>query len=270
MKPRSIVFDLFGDYVRYRGGAARMRTLNTLMGCFDIGESTIRVVLSRLRKEGWFDARREGRESVYVLNPRSLRLLDEGRSRIFDRVRDEWDRTWHMVIYSVPETDRATRDRIRKELAWLGFGPLAPSTYICPHDRVQQVLENFADEPVVRLDALHCQSRSLPVDREMASRCWDLDTLNEDYRELLRTYRGRLPSYRAGHLSPKEALVERMRLTYDYRKFPFRDPDLPIELLPAGWAGREAHEMFLEAHSLLGPPAQRFYDEVAGLTPPAT
>ena len=93
MKPRSIVFDLFGDYVRYRGGAARMRTLSTLMRSFDIGESTVRVVLSRLRKEGWFDARREGRESVYALNTRSLRLLDEGRSRIFDRVRDEWDRT---------------------------------------------------------------------------------------------------------------------------------------------------------------------------------
>jgi phenylacetic acid degradation operon negative regulatory protein len=269
VKPRSIVFDLFGDYVRYRGGAARMRTLSTLMGCFDIGESTVRVVLSRLRKEGWFDARREGRESVYALNPRSLRLLDEGRSRIFDRVRDDWDRTWHMVIYSVPETDRAVRERIRKELAWLGFGPLAPSTYICPHDRVQRVLENFADEPVVRLDTLRCQSRGLPVDREMAARCWDLDALNEDYRELLRTYRGRLASYRADRLSPKEALVERMRLTYDYRKFPFRDPDLPVDLLPAGWAGHEAHEMFLEAHSLLGPPAERFYDEVAGLSAPA-
>lgn len=265
MKPRSIVFDLFGDYVRYRGGAARLRTLSALMACFGVGESTVRVVLARLRKEGWFDARREGRESLYALNARSLRLLDEGRARIFDRVRTEWDRCWYMVIYSVPETDRAVRDRIRKELAWLGFGPLAPSTYICPHDRIQQVRETFADEPAVRLDTLRCESASLPVDREMAARCWDLEQLNEDYRALLRTYRGRLPAYRAGELSPEEALVERMRLTYDYRKFPFRDPDLPTELLPAGWVGRDAHEMFLEAHALLGPPAQRFYDEVAGI-----
>ncbi|MFI0446352.1 PaaX family transcriptional regulator C-terminal domain-containing protein [Actinomadura sp. 6N118] len=269
MKPRSIVFDLFGDYVRYRGGSARLRTLSTLMGCFDVGESTVRVVLSRLRKEGWFDARRDGRESVYSLNPRSLRLLDEGRARIFDRVRNDWDRTWHMVIYSVPETDRAVRERIRKELAWLGYGPLAPSTYICPHDRVQQVLEKFADDPVVQLDTLRCQSRGLPVDRDMAARCWDLDQLNEDYRQLLRTYRVRLPSYRAGHLSPREALIERMRLTSDYRRFPFRDPDLPLELLPGGWVGRETHEMFLEAHDLLGPPAETFYDEVAGLSTPA-
>ncbi|WP_431521675.1 hypothetical protein [Actinomadura madurae] len=45
---------------------------------------------------------------------------------------------------------------MRKELAWLGFGPLAPSTYVCPHDRVQQVVESFA-EPVARLDTLRCR-----------------------------------------------------------------------------------------------------------------
>jgi phenylacetic acid degradation operon negative regulatory protein len=264
VKPRSIVFDLFGDYIRYRGGTARLRTLTTLLGCFDVGESTVRVVLARLRKEGWFEARREGRESTYALNTKSLRLLDEGRTRIFERVRTEWERQWYMVIYSVPETDRAVREHVRKELAWLGFGPLAASTYICPHDRLRQVTESLADLPSVRLDLLRCQSNGLPVDREMAARCWDLDALNADYKPLLRTYRARLPDYRAGALSPREALVERMRLIYDYRKFPFRDPDLPLELLPAGWLGREAHEMFLEAHELLRAPAEKFYDEVAG------
>src|SRR5207302_4408727 len=193
------------------------------MSCFGVGESTVRVVVARLRKEGWFDARREGRETLYALNAKSLRLLDEGRDRIFERVRADWDRHWYLVIYSVPETDRGVRDHIRKELAWLGFGPLAASTYICPHDRLKQVRERFADQPVVRLDMLRCESSGLPVDREMAARCWDLDALNADYRELLRTYRSRMAGYRAG-LDPEEALVERMRLTYDYRKFPFRDP----------------------------------------------
>lgn len=264
MKPRSIVFDLFGDYVRYRGGAARLRTLTTLMGCFGISEGTVRVVMARLRKDGWLDAVREGRESVYALNAKSQHLLDEGRARIFERVRGEWDRHWYLVIYSVPETQRAVRDHVRRELAWLGFGPLAASTYICPHDRLQQVKESLADIPGVRLDLLRCQSSGLPVDREMAGRCWDLDGLNADYKTLLRTYRARLPRYRSGALSPQDALVERMRLTHDYRMFPFRDPDLPLELLPAGWVGREAHQMFLEAHELLRAPAEKFYDEIAG------
>jgi phenylacetic acid degradation operon negative regulatory protein len=130
---------------------------------------------------------------------------------------------------------------------------------------LRQVRERFAALPTVRLDTLTCQSSEVTVDREMATRCWDLDTLDADYRELLRTYRDRLPTY--GNLTPREALVERMRLTYDYRKFPFRDPDLPVELLPANWPGREAHEMVIEAHDLLRGPAETYTDEVMGLAP---
>lgn len=262
MRPRSIVFDLFGDYIRYRGGAARLRTLTALMDCFGVGDSTVRVAMARLRKEGWFDAHKDGRETFYALNSRSMQMLDEGRERIFNRAREPWDRQWYMVIYSVPETERSVRDRVRKDLAWLGFGPLAASTYICPHDRLQRIAEHFADEPAVRLNLLTCQSNGLAVDRDMAARCWDLDTLNADYNQFLATYEPRMAKYRTGALRPKDALVERMQLTYDYRKFPFRDPDLPVELLPERWAGRRAHDMFIEAHDLLQQPAEQYFDEL--------
>jgi phenylacetic acid degradation operon negative regulatory protein len=264
VKPRSIVFDLFGDYLRYSGGEVRLRALTELLDCFGVGEATVRVVMARLRKEGWFDTRREGRETVYSLNDRSWQLLDEGRSRIFDRSREPWSGEWHMVIYTVSEADRAVRDRIRKELAWLGFGPLAASTWLSPHDRRAEVEEWFADEPAIRLDVMQCRSSGLPVDREMTARCWDLEALDHDYRQLLRRYQPRLQAYRAGRLTPRDAVVERTRLIYDYRKFPFRDPDLPFELLPAGWMGRQAHEVFLEAHETLREPAEGFVSEVVG------
>ncbi|MPY80243.1 MAG: PaaX family transcriptional regulator [Actinophytocola sp.] len=263
MRPRSIVFDLFGDYIRYRGGAARLRTLSALMGCFDVGDSTVRVVMARLRKEGWFDAHKDGRETSYALNSRSLQMLNEGRERIFTRAREPWDGHWYMVIYSVLEAERGVRDRVRKDLAWLGFGPLAASTYVCPHDRLRQITDHFADEPAVRLNLLTCQSGGIDVDREMAAHCWDLDGLNADYNDFLAAYEPRLTTYRRGTLTGKEALVERMKLTYDYRKFPFRDPDLPVELLPQRWAGRHAHDVFIEAHDLLQQPAEQYVDEVA-------
>lgn len=264
MKPRSIVFDLFGDYVRYDGGEIRLRALTQLLEAFDVGESTVRVVMNRMRKEGWFDARRDGRETVYLLTERSWRLLDEGRERIFERASRQWDRRWSMVIYTVPESDRALREELRKELAWLGFGSLAASTWVSPWDRLGMVEERFADQPGIRLDLLRCESTGLAKDREMVGRCWDLDALNADYEELLRSYRPRMSDYRSGRLEPRDALVERMRLTHDYRLFPFRDPGLPDELVPAGWRGAEAHELFLAAHDLLREPAEEYYRSAAG------
>ena len=262
MKARSLVFDLFGDYLRYRGGRARLRSLVALMECFDVPETTVRVVATRLRKEGWLDSRREGRETTYVLTDAAWQLLDEGRARIFGREIGPWDGQWHMVIYSVPETDRSLREQLRKRLAWLGFGPLSSAVWLSPHDRLKQLREDFADQPAVRLDTLHARSHGPDADRDMAERAWDLETLDADYAALLDRYRPRLARYRAGDVEGAEALVERMRLIHDYRLFPFRDPDLPPELLPRGWSGRAAHEVFLEAHGLLRARAEEFVDRL--------
>ncbi|MGH3356524.1 MAG: PaaX family transcriptional regulator [Nocardioidaceae bacterium] len=259
MKARSVVFDLFGDYVRYFGGEIRLRSLIELAGIFGVSGPTIRVVTARMRNEGWFDTRREGRETVYVTTHKLLHLLDEGRERIFTRMRSPWDGHWSMVIYSVPETDRPTREQLRRTLSWLGFGPLATSTWICPHDRLSLVAEECADVQTAQLDLLTMSASGLPADRDLASRCWDLETLNGDYRQFLREHRPRLADFRREAVQGEAALLERLRLIHEYRKFPFRDPDLPIELLPAGWVGHEAHDVFLESHRLLQEPAEHCY-----------
>jgi phenylacetic acid degradation operon negative regulatory protein len=265
MKARSVVFDLFGDYLRYRDGVVRLRSLVGLMEAFDVPEATVRVVVTRLRKEGWLDSVRNGRETTYQLTPAAWQLLDEGRVRIFQRAQGPWDGQWHMVIYSVPETDRALRERLRKKLTWLGFGPLSASVWVCAHDRTQAVRLEVADVPNARVDAFHSRSDGAEFDREIAHRCWDLAALDRDYVDLLERYRPRLAGYRRGELTGRDALVERMHLIHDYRMFPFRDPDLPPELLPEGWSGRVAHEVFLEAHSLLRAPAEEFVDELLAL-----
>ena len=110
MKPRAILWDLFGDHLRYidDGQGVPMRALTQLLDVFGVGESTSRVVLSRMRREGWFTTDRDGRQTSYALTAQSIKMLDEGRARIFDRGRDDWDGTWRMVIYAVPEESRAS------------------------------------------------------------------------------------------------------------------------------------------------------------------
>jgi phenylacetic acid degradation operon negative regulatory protein len=231
---------------------------------FDVPEATVRVVVTRLRNEGWLTASKDGRETVYALTDTAWKLLDEGRERIFARVTGPWDGFWHMVVFSVPESERALREQLRKRLTWLGFGSLASAVWLSPHDRLAEVRESFADRPAVRLDTFQARSRGLAADRDMAGRAWDLSALDRDYAELLRRYRPRLARYRAGELTGREALVERISLVHDYRLFPFRDPDLPPELLPEGWSGRAAHEVFLQAHGLLRAPAEAHVGELLG------
>lgn len=264
MRARSLVFDLFGDYLRYRGGEVRLRGLVSLMGCFDVAEPTVRVVVTRLRKEGWLASRRDGRETLYSLTGAAWSLLDEGRERIFQRATDPWDGQWNMILYTVPETERALREQLRKKLSWLGFGPLSSSVWVSPHDRVHQVREAFTEHASVRLDVFRSRSEGLEADQGIAARAWDLGQLHGAYAELLSEYQPRMPTYRSGALQGADALVERMRLVHDYRRFPFRDPDLPPELLPVGWPGREAHQLFVDVHAVLRGPAEACVDALLG------
>ncbi len=167
-----------------------------------------------------------------------------------------------MVLYQVPETERALREQMRKKLAWLGFGPMSASVWVSPHDRTAAIRDEFGGHETVSLDVLHARSDGAAHDRDIALRCWDLAALDHDYAQLLKQYEPRLTRYRTGEYSGRDALTERMLLIHDYRMFPFRDPDLPLELLPGAWSGREAHEVFLEAHESLRGPAEAYVDDV--------
>jgi phenylacetic acid degradation operon negative regulatory protein len=265
MKPRAILWDLFGAHLRYAddshpafGGWVPMRALNQLLELFGVGESTSRVVLSRMRREGWFTTCRDGRQTSYGLTARSIKMLDEGRARIFDRGRDDWDGIWRMVIYAVPEESRAERDRVRRALAWHGFGPLAAATWISPHPRLEEVREALAGLSATRMDLLESRALSRAADREMAFRCWDLNGLARDYTELISGYKQLPDSASLAAVPGPEALRRQVELVASYRALPFRDPDLPSALLPEGWQGRRAHTLFLTAHDALHGAASAY------------
>ena len=265
VKPRAVLWDLFGDHLRYvNGGSVPMRALIALLDGFGIGESTSRVALARMRREGWFTTDRDGRHTSYGLTERSVAMLDEGRIRIFDRGRDDWDGAWRMVIYAVPEQSRAERDRVRRTLAWHGFGPLAAATWISPHPRLETVRDGLADLSATRIDLLESRSRSPAADREMAARCWDLDGLRRDYADLVRTYQQLPAGAELARLPGRDALRRQVELVASYRTLPFRDPDLPASLLPEGWPGRQAHALFTAAHDALHGPASGYVREVVG------
>jgi phenylacetic acid degradation operon negative regulatory protein len=257
VKPRSIVFDLFGDHLRYCGGRVRTQALVELLEVFDVGEPTARIVLSRMRKEGWFDTEREGRQVVYVLTDKTWQLLDEGRTRIFQRADQPWDGQWRLVLHSSEEQDRPARERLRKSLSWLGFGQLTTASWISPHDRLDQVEHALGDDSALRLDLLTCRSRGRASDLDMVSRCWDVPGLGRDYQALVDRLQALPSAEHLGRLPGREALRLRIELVAAYRQFPFRDPDLPADLLPVDWPGPVAHRLFVAAHQVLQTPADR-------------
>jgi len=68
-------------------------------------------------------------------------------------------------------------------------------------------------------------------------------------------------------LNPAEgapALQAQTRLVHEWRRFPFLDPQLPRELLPANWSGTKAAELFHRKHVDWRPAALRHWDQLVG------
>ncbi|MGW6655834.1 PaaX family transcriptional regulator [Rhodococcus sp. NPDC055024] len=263
MRPRALVFDLYGEYFRYMGGSAKLGALTELMAVFGIESATVRVVMARLRKEGWFDSTKSGREVSYVLSEKSWRLLDDGRARIFERHFDDWDRTWTQALVDEGGLGREQRKRIETALNWYGFGAYGSASWFSPHDREKQLREMLRGDDELRIQFLRSHTVGLTSDRSIAEHCWDLAELGVEYQRFIEEFQPRLAGFRRG-LDGERALVERMKLIQEYRRYPFRDPDLPDSLLPPRWRGRDAHEIFTECHDELRGSAEEFVLLVAG------
>ena len=267
LKPRTLVLDLFGAYLRYVGAEVRLAQLTELLSTFDVAPATVRVTMSRLRREGWFSTRREGRETVYTLTPPILKVLNEGRAAIFAPAARSWERSWTMVIYQMSESERLERTQLRKTLSWHGFGSLTTSTWLAPGDRRSEVAAFLDAGREEQVDILSCSSDDLEKDRDLARRCWDLDALATDYQVFNKEHRGLIK--RAESMSPGESLVARTELISTFRHFPFRDPRLPAELRPEPWPGEEAHTLFSHAYQALGAAARELVRDIVGEVVPA-
>jgi phenylacetic acid degradation operon negative regulatory protein len=264
MKPRSLILDIFGDYLRFVGSEVRASDLGTMLGALGVEPATTRMTLSRLKQERWFTTERQGRETFYRLSPEMLDLLDEGRERIFAPYQEEWDGWWTQVVFQLPESDRTVREQLKKHLAWLGFGPLTPSTWLSPRRQRAHLDHLRGDFPGVTSDVLESRTDNVIEDRSLVHRCWDVERLNLDYTAFIAQHR----SLRviAPRLDGPAAFLARIEIVSTYRHFPFRDPSLPRELRPKGWQGEAAHALFLDIHQSLAPAATEYVNEVIGNT----
>jgi phenylacetic acid degradation operon negative regulatory protein len=265
LRPQDLVFTLFGEYLLHRSGAIAVQSLIRLLAPFELSESAVRVVLSRMTQKGWLRSSRRGR---YGLTARGRRLLEAGEAKIFHPAWDEpWDGQWFVLSYSIPEDRRHVRDRLRDRLAWLGFGSLGNGLWISPHDVGEEVGElGRALKLTQRLVCFRGPAVGFVQTEELVAACWDLAAINRRYERFIdrwadeyRRCRGALP---AGRVDAEECFRLRFRLIHEYREFPLLDPYLPRSMLPSDWGGECAAHLFRVFHDMLVEPADRWVDSV--------
>ncbi|WP_425097713.1 PaaX family transcriptional regulator C-terminal domain-containing protein [Tropicibacter sp. S64] len=80
----SVVVTVMGDLLRTPGQGISGKELAALVGALGISDQALRVAVHRLKKDGWIESRREGRESKHFLTERARRETEAVRGLIYD------------------------------------------------------------------------------------------------------------------------------------------------------------------------------------------
>jgi phenylacetic acid degradation operon negative regulatory protein len=256
MRARSALFDVYGDHLRSRGDQAPVSALIRLLEPVGIAEPAVRTAISRMAAQGWLEPTRVDRAPGYRASPRAIERLSEAASRIYRSTPESWDGRWRLVFLEAPR-QRGERARLRRELTYLGYAEHAPGVWLCPFDRPE------VDEVVGLAGGTARHAVAVELDPDPVG-AWDLSGLAASYAAWPR-FAERLLTDEPAHADEDEkAFAARFRLVHEWRKFLFDDPGLPAQLLPDGWPGVRAAELFTREAARLKPAADRFVGRCLG------
>jgi phenylacetic acid degradation operon negative regulatory protein len=267
MQARSALFDLYGDYLRPRGGRAPVAALVRLLAPLGIAPPAVRTAISRMVRQGWLHPLRLSSGAGYLLTPKAAHRLDEAAARIYRTGRPDWDGRFDLVVLDAPPR-RGERGKLAANLAFLGYGAIDAGTWVAtrPSDDVETLL----DESGLRYErfaATHSGGTAGAV--ALVRRAWDLGEIGGAYDAFVRQLTPVVSAVDAAS-TDEEAYAARFRLVHAWRTFLFRDPQLPPELLPEQWSGTAAAAFFDRHAARLRPGADRHVErciEASSRTP---
>ncbi|WP_246239517.1 PaaX family transcriptional regulator C-terminal domain-containing protein [Acrocarpospora corrugata] len=263
-RPQSLIFSFLGIYALDRGTAISSGSIIDVFARLGVSEEAVRSTLARMVKRNFLIRYRVGRRAYLGLTPHAVAVLRDGRRRIWETgaVNRDWDGTWTVVGFSLPDSRRSTRHDLRSRLIWAGFGPLQSGLWIAPGAKeVTGVFDALdVDDHVTVLTARAFKPTEAA---DLVAKAFDIEQIARRYRAFLARWDVTRPLPDA-----PDDLVRQLSLHTDWLQLVRQDPHLPAEHLPADWPAIRAEQVFHTRAEEYERPARNVADGVLDeLTP---
>ncbi|WP_443053631.1 PaaX family transcriptional regulator [Streptomyces sp. NBC_00285] len=231
----------FGNHVLEEGElGVYSGSIIDVLGRVGVGEQAVRSTLTRMVNRGLLQRQREGRKMFFGLTPQATRVLIDGRTRIWEQgaVNDDWDGSWTLLGFSLPDSWKRQRHDLRSRLAWSGFGALYSGLWIAPgHVDVSAVVAELSLTAHVKI--FHAQAAEVTDIAQMIRDTWDLESIAARYVAFDKRWSAHL-----GNGPDTDPIGTRLRLVSEWLWTIRTDPRLPARHLPPAWPARTAQETF--------------------------
>ena len=192
-----------------------------------------------------------GRTAEYALTPLVEGVLRQAKSRVISPTPFEHPAgEWTLLSYSMPESRRDLRHRVRSRLTWAGFGGLRDGLWIAPGTVDVAAVLGRSDLADVAGLAEAFAARVLPgtdVDR-LVHRAWDVPAIRAAHLQFIETWSR--PPRVAG------SLAQVTLLGTDWLALLRADPGLPSIHLGPDWPAPTSSALYRRVFDGLEPAAR--------------
>lgn len=257
-RPQSLLFAFFGSYVLEEGlGHVYSGSIIDVLARAGVGEHAVRSTLTRMVNRGLLQRQRQGRRMHFGLTAQTEQILWDGKRRLWqtDAVNDDWDGTWTLLGFSLPESWQRQRHDLRSRLTWSGFGALYSGLWIAPGDiDASSLVSELGLAAHVKI--FHATADNATDVGLMIRDTWDLGGVGARYADFDKRWSA-WPGTDAG-----DPLGVRLRVISEWLDTIRTDPRLPARHLPPDWPARAAQETFHRIARQTETPALRMVTEL--------
>ncbi|MCO7220212.1 PaaX family transcriptional regulator C-terminal domain-containing protein, partial [Klenkia sp. PcliD-1-E] len=244
-RPQTLLLNFLGSLVLDEGlPPLPSSVLLDLLADLGVAEAAGRATLQRMTQRGLLERGQVGRTAEYALTPRIEAVLRRADRRVssptpFEHPAEEWT----LLSYSVPESRRDLRHRVRAALTWAGFGGVRDGLWLAPGTvDVAAVLAPLTDAAGLA-DAF--SARPLPGTdvAALVHRAWDVPAVRDAHTWFVRTWVR--PPRVAG------SMAQFTLLGADWLHLLQTDPGLPGEHLGPDWPAAASTAAYRRAREAL-------------------
>ncbi|MGW3416053.1 PaaX family transcriptional regulator [Streptomyces sp. NPDC000888] len=265
LRPQSLVLAFFGNHVLGEGDlCVYSGSIIDVLARAGTGEQAVRSTLTRMVNRGLLLRQREGRKMFFGLTPQATRILRDGGRRIWrdGAVNEDWDGTWTLLGFSLPESWQRQRHDLRSQLGWSGFGALYSGLWVAPgRVDVHAIVSELGLAAHVKV--FHAQADQATDIGLMIRESWDLESIAARYV----AFDKRWTADQDAGSGSRDPVTARLRLVGEWLRIIRTDPRLPVQHLPPGWPARQAQETFRRVAEETAESADRMARELLETTP---
>jgi phenylacetic acid degradation operon negative regulatory protein len=258
---QSLMLTFLGDYLFDGDHCVFSGSVIDVLGRLGVSEHATRSTLTRMVNRGLLNRQKHGRRMYFGLTERTVEILRDGHTRIWrtGAVNDDWDGTWTLLGFSLPEAWQRQRHDLRSKLVWAGFGPLQGGLWIAPgHVQVDDIVASLGLAAHVRVFRATVDE---PTDvAQLVADAYDLIPIVTGYRSFLDRWVDAEPY-------ADDPLAAHLSIVTEWLRVIRKDPRLPVRHLPETWPAIAAQKLFHDIEGRLAGPAAELAADVLDTVP---